>query len=72
ILWGFFLWFVLSLLTLRLSMSAINQRFRMIPESTRCTVVMLNQKMKIKTEDVGKTSILSLLFTNYHIVVLSS
>jgi len=27
----------------------------MIPKVSRCTVDMLNQKMKTKTEDVGKT-----------------
>ncbi len=39
-----------------LTMSAIHVELRMIPESTRCTLYMLSQKMKTKTQDVGKTS----------------
>jgi len=39
-------------------MSAINQRFRMVSESTRCTVYILSQILYDKTKDVGKTSLL--------------
>ena len=44
-----------------LLITAINQRFRMIPESTRCTVYMLSQILYYKTIDVGKTSALLIL-----------
>jgi len=39
--------------------SAINQRFRMIPESTRLPLDIFSQILYDKTEDVGKTSELS-------------
>jgi len=32
----------------------------MVLKSTRCTVDMLSQKMRIKTQDVGKTSAIRL------------
>ena len=43
------------LLTLRLTIAAIHVELRMIPESTRCTVDMLNQNFYFKSKDVGKT-----------------
>ena len=47
------LFFVVSIL----KMSAIHVESRIVPKVPRCTMDMLNQKMKIKTEDVGKISI---------------
>ena len=49
----------LPFFTALLHIAAIHVELRMILKSSRCTVYMLNQNMKIKTEDVGKQPKLS-------------